>query len=113
MYILNWGTEHQCCCMSTHIPEPYAFVFACCLNIPGSWPCQDGAVQQAEGQGAAAPHRQDDGVQGSQDVALGVVGLKGLGQLAEGRHILHRGPATWMDGWMMETGSRWDIREKT
>ena len=36
-------------------------------------------------------------MQGGQDIALGVVGLKGLGQLAQGGHVLHCGAAAWGD----------------
>ena len=64
------------------------------IVVPGSGTGQDGSVQQAEGQRAGPAHRQDDGVQGGQDVALGVVGLQGLGQLGQRGHILHRGAAT-------------------
>lgn len=63
-------------------------------GVPGSGTGQDGSVQQAEGQRAGPAHRQDDGVQGGQDVALCVVGLQGLGQLGQRGHILHRGTAT-------------------
>ena len=67
------------------------------ICVPGSGTSKDGAVEQAEGQWPCSAHRQDDGVQGGQDVALCVVGLQGLGQLGEGRHILHRRTASWMD----------------
>lgn len=67
-------------------------------RVPGSGTGQDGAVQQAEGQRARPAHRQDDGVQGGQDVALSVVGLQGLGQLGQRRHILDRGTASCEDG---------------
>jgi hypothetical protein len=64
-----------------------------CL-VPGSWAGQDGSVEQAEGQGTRASNRENDGMQSGEDIALGVVGLQGLGQLAQRGHILHRGATT-------------------
>lgn len=58
-------------------------VYVICLHVPWSGTGQNGTVQQGEGQGAVSAHGQDDGVQGGQDVALGVVGLQGLRQLRE------------------------------
>lgn len=49
--------------------------------VPRSGAGQDCTIQQAERQGAGPAHRQDDGVQGSQDIALCVVGQQGLRQL--------------------------------
>lgn len=68
------------------------------MCVPVSGADQDGPIQQAEGQTASATHRQDDGVQGHHDVTLGVVGQQGLGQLRQGRNILHRGPTSCRDG---------------
>ena len=67
-------------------------------GVPGSGTGQDGAVQQAEGQRSGPAHRQDDGVQGGQDVALCVVGLQGLRQLGQRGHELDRRTATCRDG---------------
>lgn len=43
--------------------------------LPGSWADQNGPVEQAAGQKAGPAHWEDDGMQGSQYIALGVVGL--------------------------------------
>lgn len=67
------------------------------IRLPWSGTGEDGSVEQAEGQWTGSAHRQDDGVQGGQDVALCVVWLQGLRQLGKWSHILHRRTATCMD----------------
>lgn len=67
----------------------------CMCLVPGSWAGENGSVEQAEGQGVCASNREDDGMQGGEDIALDVVGLQGLGQLTQRGHILHRGATSW------------------
>lgn len=67
------------------------------LYIPWSGACQDGSVEQAEGEGPGAAHREDDGMEGDQHIALGVVGQQGLGQLTQGRQVLHCRSTAWRD----------------
>ena len=61
------------------------------LSIPWSGASQNGSVEQAEGESPGAADGEDDGVEGCQHIALGVVGQQGLWQLTQGGHVLHCG----------------------
>lgn len=61
------------------------------IKSPGALSGQDGPIEQAAWKGVCATNGEDDGMQGDQHVALGVVWLQGLRQLTQRGQVLHSG----------------------